>query len=68
MIGLTRKDIPFKVGKDNMAYYDAYLTGAEAQLKKFREWLKDDVLEDCHDGYSNVMCFHKRALKALLEE
>ena len=43
-------------------------TIADAQVKKFAEWLKSEVLEDCHEGYSNVMCFHRRALKALLEE
>ena len=41
---------------------------AQAQLKKFREWLKSEVLEDCHEGYSNVMCFHKRALRELEDD
>jgi len=41
---------------------------AKAQLKKVADWLQTEVLEDCHDGYSNVQCFHRRALQDLLKE
>ena len=74
MIRLTDKEIENKriLGYNNQMSNEAIENllkiVADCQVKKFAEWLKSDVLEDCHEGYSNVMCFHRRALKALLEE
>ncbi len=48
---LTKEDIPFGVGKDNIAYRSAYLDGAKAQLRadyKFiREYGVDRFFEEC---------------------
>ena len=77
MIGLTGKQQLTALDVVRRRALDEYATPdraqeddalCEAQVKKVVEWLKNEVLEDCHEGYSNVMCFHRRALKALLEE
>ena len=68
MIRLNDKEILALDEKEEPSYYRGACDGAQAQLKKFREWLKSEVLEDCHEGYSNVMCFHKRALRELEDD
>ena len=66
-IRLTSGEIGEIVG-DCKEWFEIPDRVANAQIKKFREWLKSEVLEDCHEGYSNVMCFHKRALRELEDD
>ena len=67
MIGLTDEEITDVAFRGQYNWEDLHAV-RDAQVKKFMGWLKSEVLEDCHEGYSNVMCFHRRALKVLLEE
>ena len=62
--GFTEND---KYKADDILDY-IFTVVAKAQLKAVVEELQTEMLEDCPEGYSNVQCFHRRALQALLEE